>query len=80
MFDQIKNRKGEKLYILTVVSTNNIMPHITVDTWKECKRKFEIFCKEDNSDRFFFLNMIMITILQLSILEMVGSINNKNKL
>lgn len=54
MFDQIKNRKGEKLYILTVVSTNNIMPHITVDTWKECKRKFEIFCKEDNSDRFFF--------------------------
>lgn len=32
MFDQIKNRKGEKLYILTVVSTNNIMPHITVDT------------------------------------------------
>lgn len=52
MFDQIKNRKGEKLYILTVVSTNDIMPHITVDTWKDCKRKFEIFCQETNNDRF----------------------------
>lgn len=28
MFDQIKNRKGEKLYILTVVSTNDIMPQL----------------------------------------------------
>ena len=53
MFDQIKNRKEEKLYILTVVSTNDIMPHITVDTWKDCKRKFEIFCQENNNDRFF---------------------------
>lgn len=53
MFDQIKNRKGEKLYIFTVVSTNNIMPHITVDTWKDCKRKFEIFCQEADNDRFF---------------------------
>lgn len=32
MFDQIKNRKGEKLYILTVVHTNEISPKITVDT------------------------------------------------
>lgn len=53
MFDQIKNRKGEKLYILTVVSTNDIMPHIIVDTWKDCKRKFDIFCQETNNDRFF---------------------------
>lgn len=32
MFDQVKNRKEEKLYILTIVSTNNIMPNIRVNT------------------------------------------------
>ncbi len=53
MFDQIKNRKGEKLYILTVVSTNDIMPHITVDTRENCKKKFKSFCQEVNNDRFF---------------------------
>lgn len=53
MFDQIKNRKGEKLYILTIVFTNNIMPHNTVDTWENCKKKFESFCQEVNNDRFF---------------------------
>ena len=53
MFDQIKNRKGEKLYILTVVSTNDIMPHNTVDTWENCKKKFESFCQEVNNNRFF---------------------------
>lgn len=53
MFDQIKNRKGEKLYILTVVHTNEISPKITVDTWEGCKKKFESFCEEINNDRFF---------------------------
>ena len=32
MFDQIINKKGENLYILTSVSTNDIEPYITVDT------------------------------------------------
>lgn len=53
MFDQVKNRKGEKLYILTVVHTNEISPKITVDTWEGCKKKFESFCEEINNDRFF---------------------------
>lgn len=53
MFDQIKNRKEEKLYILTVVSTNDIMPHITVDTWNGCKKKFESLCQEVDNSRFF---------------------------
>lgn len=50
MFDQIKNRKEEKLYILTMVSTNDIMPYITVNTWEKCINKFEEFTKElDNA-------------------------------
>lgn len=53
MFSQIKNTKGEKLYILTVVHTNEISPKITVDTWEGCKKKFESFCEEINNDRFF---------------------------
>lgn len=32
MYSQIRNTEGEKLYILTIVSTNDIMPHITVNT------------------------------------------------
>lgn len=32
MFDQIKNTKGEDLYIITVVSTNDIQPLIITST------------------------------------------------
>lgn len=32
MFDQIKNRKGEKLYILTIANTNSIKPYTYVNT------------------------------------------------
>lgn len=53
MYNQIENRKGEKLYILTVVHTNDIIPRIIVDTWEGCKKKFESFCEEINYDRFF---------------------------
>lgn len=38
MFSQIRNTEGEKLYILTVVSTNDIKPYIKVDTWEGCIR------------------------------------------
>lgn len=40
MFGQITNKKGENLYILTSVSTNDIKPYITVDTWAKCKELF----------------------------------------
>lgn len=53
MFDQVKNRKEEKLYILTIVSTNNIMSNIRVNTWEECKKIFESYCQEVNNDGFF---------------------------
>ena len=39
MYSQIKNTKGEKLYILTVVHTNEISPKITADTWEGCKKE-----------------------------------------
>lgn len=32
MFGQITNKKGENLYILTSVSTNDIKPYFHVDT------------------------------------------------
>lgn len=53
MFDQVKNRKEEKLYILTIVSTNDIMPNIRVNTWEECKKMLESYCQEVNNDSFF---------------------------
>lgn len=39
MYDQIRNKKGEKLYILTSVSTNDIVPLSVVDTWEKCQKK-----------------------------------------
>ena len=53
MFDQITNKKGENLYILTSVSTNDIKPYITVDTWAKCKEQLEQMIVETDNDRFF---------------------------
>ncbi len=53
MFDQITNKKGENLYILTSVSTNDIKPYIKVDTWTKCKEMLERMTIEANDDRSF---------------------------
>lgn len=53
MFAQIENRKGEKLYIITILSTNDIMPHTIVNTWEECRNKFEMITKELDNSSFF---------------------------
>lgn len=53
MFDQITNKKGENLYILTSVSTNDIKPYIKVDTWAKCKETLESMTIEVIDDRFF---------------------------
>lgn len=53
MFGQITNKKEENLYILTSVSTNDIKPYITVDTWAKCKETLESMTTEINDDRFF---------------------------
>lgn len=53
MFGQITNKKGENLYILTSVSTNDIKPYIKVDTWTKCKEMLERMTIEVNDDRSF---------------------------
>lgn len=53
MFSQIKNTKGEDLYIITVVSTNDIQPHVTASTWEGCIKKLEQLTLEVDNDRFF---------------------------
>ena len=53
MFAQIQNRKEEKLYILTIANTNSIKPYICVNTWEECKKKFEECTKELDNKSFF---------------------------
>ena len=52
MYSQIKNTKGEDLYIITVVSTNNIQPLIITSTWEGCMKKLEQMTLETNHDRF----------------------------
>lgn len=49
MFGQIKNRKGEDLYIITVVSTNNIQPNVIASTWEGCIKRLEQITQEADS-------------------------------
>lgn len=51
MYKQITNKKGENLYILTSVSTNDIKPYIKVDTWTKCREMLERMTIEENDDR-----------------------------
>ena len=53
MYGQIRNKKGEELYILTSVSTNDIRPYVTVNTWAKCKETLEQKTTEVNNDIFF---------------------------
>ena len=53
MYSHIRNKKGERLYILTVVSTNDIKPDIRINTWEKCKEWFEDITTEVDNDRFF---------------------------
>lgn len=53
MYNQIENRKGEKLYIFTISNTNSIKPYTYVNTWEECLKKFEEYTKELDNDSFF---------------------------
>ena len=53
MYGQITNKKGEKLYILTAVSTNDVRPYVTVDTWAKCKTILEEMTTEKDTPTFF---------------------------
>ena len=53
MSGQLENKKGEKLFMLTCVSTNDIRPNILINTWKQCIKNLERATIEiDNSYRF----------------------------
>lgn len=49
----LTNSKGEPLYILTSVSTNDIRPYIKVDTWKKCKELLKHITVEQGGVSFF---------------------------
>ena len=53
MLERITNKKGEKLYILTSVSTNDIRPYTKIGTWEKCKEKLEDTTTEKDDDSFF---------------------------
>lgn len=53
MYKQITNKNGEKLYLFTLVLTNNIKPYIRVNTWAKCKEQLERATVETDNDRFF---------------------------
>ena len=53
MYNQIKNRKGEKLYIFIISNTNPIKPYTYINTWEKCLKKFEECTKELDNDSFF---------------------------
>ena len=53
MYGQITNKKGEDLYILTYVSTNDIKFYIKIDTWAKCKEELERITTEKDGVSFF---------------------------
>lgn len=53
MYSQIKNTKGEGLYIITIVSTNDIQPNVIASTWEGCVKRLEQITLEADNDRFF---------------------------
>lgn len=53
MYSNIRNKKGEELYILIVVSTNDIKPYILVNTWENCIARFNHLTVETDNDRVF---------------------------
>lgn len=53
MYGQITNKKGENLYILTSVSTNDIKPYFYIDTWERCKESFNKMTIKQDDDSFF---------------------------
>ena len=53
MYSHIRNKKGEELYILTVVPTNDIKPYIIVNTWENCVARLNHLTIETDNDKVF---------------------------
>lgn len=57
MLEQLKNSKGEKLYLLIKVDTNSIRPYAKAYTWKDALSSFNSFTTEVD-DEYFFAQLI----------------------
>lgn len=50
---QLNNQKGEKLYLLTIVKTNEVtMPFTSLVTWDEGMKRFQTFTREQDDDNW----------------------------
>ena len=50
---QLNNQKGEKLYLLTIVRTNEVtMPFTSLVTWDEGMKNFQAFTREQEDDNW----------------------------
>lgn len=48
---QLKNQKGEKLYLLTIVKTNEVTsPFTSLVTWEKAQERFANFTEEREDD------------------------------
>lgn len=53
MFSQLKNSKGEKLYLLIKVDTNSIRPYTKVCTWNDALSSLDSLTTEVDNKTFF---------------------------
>ena len=53
MFEQLKNSKGEKLYLFVKISTNNIKPYTKVCTWERSLENLNSFTTEVDNETLF---------------------------
>ena len=53
MFSQLKNSKGEKLYLIVKTNTNNIEPYTRVYSWEKALELFNSFTTEVDNESFF---------------------------
>lgn len=50
---QLKNRKGEDLYILTITKSNDFSnPYIGIDTWEKVTKSFDDLIQEVDDDNW----------------------------
>ena len=53
MFNQLKNSKGENLYLLVKISTNNIEPYTKVCIWEQALENLNSFTTEVDNETLF---------------------------
>ena len=53
MFEQLKNSKGEQLYLLIKISTNDIKPYTKVCTWEKALEMLDSYTTEVDNESLF---------------------------